>query len=236
MKRFFNWLRNRCKPAQSTPQIEVPALPPETNIEWDFEEVEFQRLPELPISKGRRMVPQAIVVHYTAGWQNQRAFDAISYMQRMGHGYLLIDKWGSTWQHIHLDESYAHAGASAMPSFSRLAGRSNVSSFSIGIEVTCGGQVNAQNKTWFGKTVESENIREASVVTHGRGGRFEKFTDAQEKSLINTIITLCRKYNIPADCVVGHHEISPTRRDDPAGALSMGMHRLRALVADELLK
>jgi len=233
LRAIWNKISSKKEP---TPQIQVPSLPPETNIEWDFEEVEFQRLPELPISKGRRMIPQALVIHFTAGWQNQRAFDAISYMQQMKHGYLFIDKWGSIWQHIHLDESYAHAGTSVMPSFSRLAGRSNVSSFSIGIELAGGGQVNAQNKTWFGKTVEPENIRVTDPAIHGRSGRYEKFTPEQEKSLIDTCLTLCRKYNIPADCIVAHHEISPNRRDDIGGSLSMGMHRLRALVADELLK
>jgi N-acetyl-anhydromuramyl-L-alanine amidase AmpD len=234
MKNILKWFRSlRQKPI--TP-ITVTPLPPETNIEWEHEEVEFQRLPELPISKGRKMKPQAIVIHYTAGWRNQRAYDAISFMQRVGHGYLFIDKWGSVWQHINLDESYAHAGLSMMPNFSNLAGRTSVSNFSIGIEVACGGRVDDKNKTSFGKVVAEDQIRSSNFAVHGKYGRYEIFTPEQEKALIDSIVILCKKFNIHPSNIVGHHEISPTRRDDPAASLSMGTHKLRAIVADELLK
>jgi N-acetyl-anhydromuramyl-L-alanine amidase AmpD len=236
IKRFFANLFNRNE-KPPTPQVDVPSLPPESEIDWEeVEGIEFQRLPELPMSSGRKAKIEALVIHYTNGWQNQRAFDAISFMQKMKHGYLFIDKWGSCWQHIYLDQVYAHAGISVMPSFSKLAGRNNVSSFSIGIEVANGGRLNAQNKTSFGKKVEPDQVRTADIATHGKPGKFEKFLPEQEKALIETCVRLCRLHKLDPSNVVAHHEISPDRRDDVAGALSMGMHGLRAILAQELAR
>lgn len=233
----MKWLWRRIKSIFSKPVKPIyqePSLPPETDIEWDHGEIEFQRLPELPISKGRKAKIQAIVVHFTAGWQNQKARDAIAFMQKNGHGYLFIDHKGSVWQHINLDQAYAHAGKSIMPSFSRMAGKSNVSSFSIGIEVACGGQLNKENKTWFGKAVSEENSRTATRAIHGVSGKFEAFTQEQEASLIDAIVKLCKMHSIHPSNIVGHHEVSPSRKDDPGASLSMGMHKLRAIVSDKL--
>ena len=240
--RFWRWLKNKFKPTPA-PQP-VPASNPDDDREPisvphnpEDEEFEFLREPQLPISRGRSMGnPQCLVVHYTAGWQEQRPRDAIAFMQRMGHGYLFIDENGGTWKHIDLRQSYAHAGISKMPSFSRLAGRTSVSSFSIGIEVAAGGRVNDNNRTSFGKLVAPDNIRTADFSVHGKYGRYEKFTQAQEDALFKLCLYLCKKFNIHPSNVVGHHEISPTRRDDPAAALSMGMHKFRAMIADELNK
>lgn len=240
MKKFWRAIKKFFAIKKPVVIVNEPiVLPPETNIEWSVEEVEFQRLPELPISKGRKAKIDSIVIHYTNGWRNQKAFDAILFMQRMGHGYLFIDSasdgTSSCWQHINLDEAYAHAGISKMPSFSKRQG-SGVSSFSIGIEVACGGRLNpVTNKTSFGKYVDEENRRDAIFSIHGKTGRYEIMTPEQETCLFNTVLTLCRlNKDIHPSNIVGHHEISPTRRDDPAASLSMGMHKFRAMIADEL--
>ena len=227
-RRFIRAIKSIFKPAPSNPDRDRPS-------QGDNDpSVTFQRVTELPISRGRKMNPQAIVVHYTAGHKDQRARDAIAFMQRMGHGYLFIDHAGQCWQNIMLDESYAHAGISRMPEFSQLKGRARVSSFSIGIEVACGGRVDSNNKTWFKRTIPEEEIRAANFSTHGIHGRFESYTQDQEDSLFDVCLELCRRFNIHPSNVVGHHEVSPGRKDDPGAALSMGMHRFRAMLADEL--
>ena len=233
---FWQRLRNffSRKPTQQDPPNVSPPDAPRPSQGTQEPEVNYQRVTDLPISRGRKMKPQSITVHYTAGWQNQRPRDAIAFMQRQGHGYLFMDEQGGVWQNIMLDESYAHAGVSTMPDFSQLKGRTNVSAFSIGIEVAAGGRVNNVNQTWFKKTVPTSQIRTANRDIHGINGRFERFTQAQEDSLFKLCLDLCKRFNIHPSNVVGHHEISPGRKDDPGGALSMGMHRFRAMLADEL--
>lgn len=225
------------KPTNQTPPNVLPPDAPRPDLSRDDEPVLYQRVTDLPISRGRKMTPKMIVVHYTAGWQNQRPRDAIAFMQRNGHGYLYMPEDGSVWQNIMLDEAYAHAGVSTAPDFCHgVAGQRNISNISIGIEVAAGGRINNENKTWFGKVVHPSNIREADPKIHGSSGRYEKFTQAQEDSLFALCLDLCKRFKIHPSCVVGHHEVSVGRKDDPAGALSMGMHRFRALLADELAK
>jgi N-acetylmuramoyl-L-alanine amidase len=227
-----NWLSP--KPTPQNPPNVLPPEAPRPSQGGDREGVVYQRVTERPISRGRAMTPRAIVIHCTAGWQNQRPRDAISFMQSQGHGYLFMDEVGGIWQNIMLDESYAHAGTSKMPDFCHgMAGRTGVSGYGIGIEVACGDRLGANDMTWFNKKVH--NARQAEFAVHGINGRFEPMTEAQEKALEDLCVDLCLRFStIHPSCIVGHHEISPGRKSDPGGSLSMGMARFRARVADRV--
>jgi N-acetylmuramoyl-L-alanine amidase len=234
--KFWQRLRNffsRKPTQQDSPNVSPPDAPRPSQGTQE-PEVNYQRVTDLPISRGRKMKPQAILVHYTAGHKDQRARDAIAFMQKMGHGYLFLDHKGQCWQNIMLDESYAHAGVSKMPDFSQLKGRTSISAFAIGIEVACGGRVDNKNQTWFKRTIPTSEIRTADLAIHGINGRFERYTQDQEDALFQICLDLCRRFDIHPSNVVGHHEVSPGRKDDPGAALSMGMHRFRAMLADEL--
>ena len=105
----------------------------------------------------------------------------------------------------------------------------------IGIEVVSAGKVEAVDseanpplyyKTWFGKTLNKEEVREIN------GEYFHKFTKEQEKSLIDLLVWLYKQNPevFKIENIVGHCEVSPGRKVDPGGSLSLSMNELRKVV------
>ena len=69
-------------------------------------------------------------------------------------------------------------------------------------------------------------------------GVYHKYTDAQEKSLRKLIEWLYRNNprGISLDYLLGHDEISPGRKQDPGGALSINMPKLREKLKEAVSK
>ena len=174
-----------------------------------------------------RGYPRGAVVHYTAG-RHSSLSQGLNYQVQEGYLYFLIDQEGNIGQNFALDSWGYHAGKS---SYKGLSG--NVSNELVGIEITSAGLLTPQGdhyKSWFGTQIEAKNVSTITRQTDNQAvGHYEKYTKKQEESLTKLILWL--HSNNPdvfsLDLVVGHDEVSPTRKFDPGGALSMTMPEYR---------
>lgn len=184
--------------------------------------------PGLP-SKGEyaQGYPKGAVVHFTAGSYGLSELDLAK--QRF-YTYLLIDQHGTVHQGFPLNRWGSHAGLSSWPGVDDKA----VSKHLIGIEVDCAGLLtplgDGRYQTWWGSRMNPKDIRIIEKKTDNqKPGAYHKFTNAQEYSLIKTLMWL--KENNPdvfnLDFVLGHDEVAPGRKSDPGGSLSMSMVSLR---------
>ncbi len=171
--------------------------------------------------------PQGAVVHFTAGRRNGLA-SALNYQVEQGHLYFVIDEDGNIGQNFSLDSWGYHAGTSSYPSLS-----GSVSNDLVGIEVQCSGKLTKQGsnyRTWYRTTVSESEVRAIpNKKDNQERGYYEKYTEAQEIALTALILWL-HKNNprvFSLDLVVGHDEVSPGRKNDPGGSLSMTMPEYR---------
>jgi N-acetyl-anhydromuramyl-L-alanine amidase AmpD len=173
--------------------------------------------------------PEGAIIHYT-GSSNihgtfKSAFDN-------DYCFYLIDKDGSVYQRFKSFEWGFHAGQSTCP----LTKRKYVHRFYAGIELESYGKLIEDKgiyKTSFGRKVEDKLVRRiVKDDDRHREGAWEKFTKAQETSLIQLLTWL---YNsnpnvFKMDQVFAHHEVSPGRKVDVGGCLSYSMDKFRDLL------
>lgn len=168
--------------------------------------------------------PRGAIVHFTSG-RRTGLKEGLEAQVRDGYTYFLIDQDGNIGQNFPLDSWGYHAGDSR---FSGLSG--TVSDEVVGIEVQCGGKLEANGKTWFGTTPAPGQVRYIQQQhANQEPGKYEIYTPAQEDALERLIRWL--HANNPEvfsfDLVLGHDEVSPGRKNDPGGSLSMTMPEFR---------
>jgi N-acetyl-anhydromuramyl-L-alanine amidase AmpD len=169
--------------------------------------------------------PRGAVVHYTAG---APGLGALEEARQQGYTYLLIDETGAVHQGFPLNEWGYHAGDSYWPILGQ-----HVSMHLVGIEIVCAGLVTPDGsgnfKTCWGGHVEQDQVRVVVDRENQVGGAYQIYTEAQEASLLDLLVWL--KLNGPdvfdTSLVLGHDEVSPGRKTDPGGSLSMTMPALR---------
>ena len=174
--------------------------------------------------KYRKGYPEGAIIHFTAGRYGTQDMDSGI---ANGFAYLLIDDKGNVYQANSLDSWGYHAGVSSWKSLG-----SGVSEFLVGIEITAAGKVKKVGEsyqTWFKDVLKKDQVREVKAKDNVQAGIYQKYTDEQEKALIDLLIWL--KDNNPDvfsfDLVLGHDEVAPTRKNDPGGALSCTMPEFR---------
>jgi hypothetical protein len=185
-------------------------------------------------TKGRyeRGFPRGAVVHYTAG---AYGLSELALARQLGYTYFLVDEHGGVHQLFPLDRWGSHAGESSWPG---LDGK--VSRHLVGIEVDCAGLVTPDGKgnfrSWWGALVAGSDTRivhnKTAADDNRTAGAYHRFTDAQEDALVDLLVWM--KTQAPEvfdlDLVLGHDEVSPGRKQDPGGSLSMPMPAFRAYV------
>jgi N-acetyl-anhydromuramyl-L-alanine amidase AmpD len=177
--------------------------------------------------------PVGAVVHFTAGRSLKGDSDALNTIRNgiaNGYCYFCISSDGTIFQSFPLNKWGYHCGKSEWPGLG-----SSLSNKLVGIEICNAGKLDANGKSWFGETYPESQTRVVGSE-YGEAGKYHKYTDAQEKSLIELLIWL--KLNNPdvfkVENILGHHEISPRRKNDPCGSLSMTMPKLRELIEKSL--
>lgn len=180
--------------------------------------------------KYRKGYPEGAVVHFTAGSSAEGSYQ---HGLKENFCFFVIHEDGSIWQSFPLDSWGYHAGESFHPKLGK-----GVSKYLVGIEVSCAGGL-TKNKdgsfeSWFGRKVPASSVRSFSKQTQNiKSGHYAIFTQEQEKSLVSLLQWL--KSNNPEvfsyDLVLGHDEVSPSRKNDPGGALSMTMAEFRAFLS-----
>ena len=211
---------------EAGPDVRPSVSEPGAKLLWcPFAETQFPRAR----SRGTYAngYPKGAIVHFTAGRRNGLA-NGLSDQVNNGFLYFLIDAEGNIGQNFSLDTWGYHAGASSYPG---LPG--TVSDDLVGIEVQCAGRLKKEGgvfKSWFNTIVPDADVRTVAANANQEAGSYEKYTTAQEESLTNLLVWLCR--NNPEvfsiKFVLGHDEVSPGRKNDPGGALSMNMPDFRA--------
>lgn len=177
--------------------------------------------------------PEGVIVHFTAGWRNQKGTDAVKFANKNGHRYFLILEDGTVVQQFCLSGYGAHAGISKCP----VTKRTTVAQYYVGIEVCCGGRLEDADKdgqvddTYFKTNVPADQMRTGKINNKWQksSGTFEIFTPAQELALKKLCTWLCENGANP-DLIFGHDEIAPDRKNDPSLSLSMTMDDFRAMI------
>lgn len=191
--------------------------------------------------------PQGAIVHFTAGGPD--GLNAVKGGIRDGFCFFVIAPDGTVFQNFDLDRWGYHAGKSTHQKLGN-----SVSRFLAGIEVCSAGRLRQLDagtfRPWFndphyyqqvhepippGVPNPSRDLRADAVRfverRHNReAGWYHKYTAEQEQAL--TTLLLWLKQNAPDifnfEFVLGHDEVSPGRKNDPGGALSMTMPEYRA--------
>jgi hypothetical protein len=210
----------------STPQERPSVSQPAQKLLWcPFAEKGF------PAGKTRgsyaRGYPVGAIVHFTAGRRSGLAA-GMEEQVRNKYLYFVIDAEGKIGQNFSLDSWGYHAGPSSYPGLGE-----GVSTHLVGIEIQAAGMLTKTGstfKTWFGESVPASEVRTIARKTENQQpGPYQKYTAAQEASLLRLLRWL--KSNNPEvfqfKYVLGHDEVSPGRKNDPGGALSMTMPDLR---------
>lgn len=177
--------------------------------------------------------PEGAVVHFTAGRSLKGDSDALNTIRggiANGYCYFCISSDGTIFQSFPLNKWGYHCGKSSWPGLG-----SGLSNRLVGIEICNAGKLDANGRSWFGETYPETQRRKVGNE-YGESGTYHQYTEAQEKSLIDLIWWL--KLNNPdvfkIDYVLGHHEISPGRKNDPCGALSVTMNEFRKALSKHL--
>jgi N-acetyl-anhydromuramyl-L-alanine amidase AmpD len=184
-------------------------------------------------------MPRGLVVHFTAGRSLKGAQDAINTMHSMasrGLGCLVMDKDGVIYKAKSQgwnDVAY-HAGASEW------RGRSAVSLQCMGMEICCAGNLDREGNAWFKEKYPANLVRTVLETkdNHLRGF-YHKFTEAQEKALIDFIMwQIDTNPEFDISWVVGHDEcaVPAGRKPDPGGSMSLTMPELRNFLREEVKK
>jgi N-acetyl-anhydromuramyl-L-alanine amidase AmpD len=178
--------------------------------------------------------PEGAVVHFTAGRSLKGESDAMNTVKNgdeNGFMFFVISRGGTVYQNFTLNNWGYHAGQSSYPGLGV-----GVSSKLVGIEICNAGKLtkkeNGTYVSWFGEIYPESEVRWVKADGPRQEGYYHKFTEDQEEALIALLVWL--KKNNPekfqVKYIVGHEDVSPGRKQDPGGALSMTINELRKQV------
>ena len=190
--------------------------------------------------------PRGAIVHFTAGGS-----DPVSTLEggiANGYCFFVIAPNGDVYQNFDLDCWGSHAGKS----FHHQLGNS-VSQYLVGIEICNAGKVqqidDSNFRPWFNdpahyrqsnepipkgvpkpaRDLKADEVRHVERFHNREAGWYHCYTQQQEAALIALLLWLKNNsssiFNL--EFVLGHDEVSPGRKNDPGGALSVTMPQLR---------
>ena len=167
---------------------------------------------------GGPIEPKFVVMHYTAGGSIDSSLRAINNRGLSAH--LFVDREGGIVQTVDFTTRAHHAGPSSWRGFTGLNGHS------IGIEICNIGWLDQKSATGWTRSDVSRTYPEHEVIVarHKNGGRtkaWELYPEPQLRALNEIVAALFDKYPSLQE-VVGHDDISPTRKQDPGPAFPMG--------------
>lgn len=192
-------------------------------------------IPDLKmVTRGRYRngYPEGAIVHFTAG---SSAISSMNHGRESGFCFFVLDEYGKLYQSFPLNMWGSHAGESFWQGLG-----SGVSRYLVGVEVSCAGRlekVGDKFKAWFHKKPEQYFDETQVRWSDKNSGWYHRFTVDQERELTDLLVWLYR--NNPEvfkiDLILGHEEVSPGRKDDPGGSLSMSMEELRKVIKKQCL-
>lgn len=184
--------------------------------------------------KTRSGQARGVIVHFTAGRFDKGKDSAIAtlrYLASKGLGCLVMDTDGVIYKAKNQDwnEVAYHAGKSSW------RGKSGISQYCFGMEICNAGKLENNLKSWFGQQISKKDARQVNDGANRKAGWYHKFTEAQEKSLMDFIMWQFETNpEFSIDWIVGHDEVAPKRKSDPGGSLSCTMPEFRQKVLDAI--
>lgn len=170
--------------------------------------------------------PKILVIHYTAGRSASGAISTFKNPSSKVSAHLVIGHDGAITQMVEFDTKGWHAGKSRWKTLSSL------NSHSVGIEIVNWGKLerlgNGGWRSWTGSNIPNERVILAEHKNHpGSLHGWEIFDEAQVESCIEAARAIVGEYGIGPSDVVGHDDISPSRKVDPGPAFDMDRFRAR---------
>lgn len=183
---------------------------------------------------GQALRPKFLVIHYTASGPN---FDTAQYFSKPAakvSAHLVIRRDGSVKQCVGFDRAAFHAGQS------RWVDRNGVSftglnAHAIGIEIENWGPLTRKGDAWVSWSGQAVDAAKAVEAVHKSGapkGGWEVFTAAQIDAAAAAARAIVRAYGIEE--IVGHDDISPSRKSDPGPAWPMQEFKARVAACERV--
>ena len=172
-------------------------------------------------NRGGSMVPEVLVMHYTAGSSAESAIAWLCNPAAKASAHLVIGRDGGIAQLVPFNRVAWHAGQS------RWAGRSGVNAFSIGIELDNAGRLDRVGKRWISPLSRREYADDEVFVGKHKDDGWHDYSAAQIEAALAVGLLLMRSYSLKD--VVGHEDIAPGRKSDPGPAFPMAAFRSRLL-------
>ena len=165
-------------------------------------------------------LPNAIIIHYTAGGSASGAANWLAKGDVKASAHLIIGRDGQVYQLVPFDTIAWHAGRS------EYAGRQGYNQYSIGIELDNAGFLTKSGNIFrssFGGTYGAEDVLYARHPNEQVKRYWHTYTEAQLKQCHEICLLLKETYNITE--ILGHDEIAPGRKQDPGPAFPMSKFR-----------
>lgn len=186
-------------------------------------EIDFIESPNHGIKFGENQ-PDTIVIHFTAGANEQSSVNWLTNEQSKASAHLVVGRGGSIYQLVPFDTIAWHAGRSSYNN------RSGFNKYSIGIEIDNAGPLSKTGgvlRAWFGGEYKEE---EAVFAVH-RNESTPRYWHAYTQKQIELVEDICSILiaNYPIKQILGHEEIAPQRKNDPGPAFPLDKLRDRLL-------
>ena len=184
----------------------------------------------------------AIILHFTAGATLAGTLRWFANPKARVSAHYVVGRDGQVVQMVQEHEKAWHAGVAS------LEGDPRVNSVSIGIELVNWGELKKSGELDFYCWPE-EFTRRYDIDKFGMPEAFDKYVDGKltrtywapyPEAQLSAVIKLCqeiaqRYQDITPERILGHEDVSPTRKNDPGPALDIGRIRREAFVLhDEL--
>lgn len=155
-----------------------------------------------------------------------------------GYVFLVMDVLGNVYQSLDMTKHGSHAGKSHWQGVGY-----SVSKRFTGVEILNPGKLKLKSgkyMTWFGLEIPKENVRHIKTNTANQeAGYYCQYTAEQEVALEKLVNQLCEmspningRKVFKMSNVVGHDEVSPGRKSDPGGSLSISMPEFRKKIIE----
>ena len=168
---------------------------------------------------GGAISPEVIVIHYTGSGSMKGSVGWLSKVDEIYvSAHIVISREGRITQLVPFDKQAFHVG------HSELNGVKNVNKFSIGIELVNWGKLQEGPNKLLKSYVDTEVHRDGAILEqHPKENQkewWQRFTTAQEDTLIPLVGDLIIEYGMAANCIVGHSDVSDHKLD-PGPAFDM---------------
>ncbi len=176
-------------------------------------------------SKLKAGKPEFIIIHYTAGPNAKSAINWLKNKDASASAHLVIDHDGSITQMVRFDTIGWHAGVSSWKALKGL------NKYSIGIEIANWGHLMGQAgywRSWTGAPLTDDRVITAAHRNQPATQRaWEIYDAAQIDATLDAVRALVAHYGIESNNLLGHDDISPTRKTDPGPAWDMDRFRAK---------